>query len=1488
MTESINIEKARRFIKYLYEIHRSKFRIVKNIDEYKSEQVFWLYQIPDNSFCYCKLWSLEKEYDPDIWIEIKLPPEPKVPDVPEICKNWVVTNSLKNKENFPLILNKIEVTDEEENYCKTVYLKDHTQVKEKWEYYLESQWLPWVEKHNEWEKVYKVFKKLYEIYLEQFRQGEQYELILGVGLLNWKTLNNQHIKHPIIIANASIEFESESKTITIKAHQDGAKFRFEREIFYDIKNEQLLSVLKQKLEFEDPFEKELIEPLLKSVVHSLDPNSEYVESIKPEEKCLRKPIIRLAPVIILRKASKKGLFNCLETIKNQIKEGKHLKNLPDNFLDLCEIPKKSEEREINVAIEKGDAFLSGFDEKICNFFFPKPANEEQKRIIYTLNSSNGILVQGPPGTGKSHTIANLICHLLATGQRVLVTAQTSRALKVLEHLIPKEFHPLCIFLLGSGPQEKRWLENSVSRMISTWESYNKEKISQECEDIKTKLNQLKKEKAKLEKHIKEIREAETHYVNLNKEYKGTPPQIARQLKTKDYKWFEDIIPLDVKPPLSTEELYKFLKDLRTLYKNWKELEKNCPETQDLLSIEYFSNLIKKEKEICENYSKYDQNLVKMLLSLDSEKIKQIKNALESLFNVQKEILLNSDQWIRKALNDIVSENTSLWKQLLEITEKIVAEMERENLIQIVDENEVSYPENLNIKGLYEDVKRLKTYLENGGKLGWWIFKPKIVKETSYIFKEVKINNKYCSCSDLNILEKFLKAHINMSNLYSHWSSYIYKTSSSFLLQVERFKALSKILKKILIFEESIKNCRNIFRNTEIPLPNWNDKRDVEKFINSCNSALLELKRERAKKELKNLENRLISFSIKENVHPILQELLQAVINRDIVKYQRCFEILKDLEKKRQSKKELEGLIQELKRYVPRFIEKLFKTLELPVWDDRIKDFEKAWYWAQAKLWLENYIKKDNLFSIENRIKEIEKEIFKLTAQLGSLKAWQFSLLRLQEEHKRHMIAWKQAIKRLGKGTGKYAYKHRKDARYHLEKCREAIPAWVMPLYRLWDTISPKPEMFDVIIVDEASQCGLDSLLLFYIGKKLIIVGDDKQITPEEVGIDRDRIFFAIKEFLHDFEYRDSFYLEEASLFHHAQLRFKTLITLREHFRCMPEIIKFCNDLCYQESPLIPLRQYGSNRLEPLGAVYIEEGYCEGSRSNIINKPEAEAIVKMIVKLCQNSRYKNKTMGVISLLGDTQAKLIQNLLMKELGLEEIEKRRLICGNPYHFQGDERDIIFLSLVISPNHRYATLTKESDRRRFNVAVSRARDQIWLFHSVKIEDLNPNCFRRKLLEFFLNQDHEKQVSGIKLEELEKLAYKVNRSIVKPPSPFESWFEVDVALELLRKGYDIIPQYEIAGKRIDIAVIGSNTKLAIECDGDFWHGPEKFEEDMHRQRQLERCGWEFFRIKESLFYAKKKETLENLYAFLEKRRIIPKLYTKKFKKRIITKKVLN
>ncbi len=107
-------------------------------------------------------------------------------------------------------------------------------------------------------------------------------------------------------------------------------------------------------------------------------------------------------------------------------------------------------------------------------------------------------------------------------------------------------------------------------------------------------------------------------------------------------------------------------------------------------------------------------------------------------------------------------------------------------------------------------------------------------------------------------------------------------------------------------------------------------------------------------------------------------------------------------------------------------------------------------------------------------------------------------------------------------------------------------------------------------------------------------------------------------------------------------------------------------------------------------------------------------------------------------------------------------------------------------------------------------------------------------------------------------------------PRPFESWFEVDVAIHILEKGYELVPQYEVGPYRIDLIIADGTQQLAIECDGDQWHGPEQHEYDMQRQRQLERCGWNFVRIRGSSFYANQAEALKPLWNKIEQLGIRP------------------
>ena len=172
-----------------------------------------------------------------------------------------------------------------------------------------------------------------------------------------------------------------------------------------------------------------------------------------------------------------------------------------------------------------------------------------------------------------------------------------------------------------------------------------------------------------------------------------------------------------------------------------------------------------------------------------------------------------------------------------------------------------------------------------------------------------------------------------------------------------------------------------------------------------------------------------------------------------------------------------------------------------------------------------------------------------------------------------------------------------------------------------------------------------------------------------------------------------------------------------------------------------LREASSRKLLPCVINYrVDAGQLDGK--NKVNHPEAKAIVALMRACMEQPEYEGKTFGVISLLGDAQYQLIQKEIDASISPNEIMQRNILCGNSANFQGDERDVIFLSLVDSkdignpgPLHLQNYGVDDSTRKRYNVAVSRARDQLWVVHSLDAaNDLKPGDIRKKLLDYATN----------------------------------------------------------------------------------------------------------------------------------------------------------
>lgn len=1450
--------KAINLVRYLREVAQLGAKPVKDVKNY--EKVLWLSALPHVEGCWTQAWDADAERDE--WLLVKKPGS--VPELPAECRDWIDAKALSAK-TAPVL----PETNHKPQELMPQRLVDFPQVQSAWEQYLVQKWRPW----DEWRKIY---TQLFDLHQELQRKGDAMELVLALGLLVWQPQNGMLIRRHMIVANAVLDFDEKDSVFALKTANDSANLRLEFDMLGDGAKPGYAGVPAEKdlEQAEDNPWDAACKTVLQSLANAFQANGRYENSLEARHQPSDAPVVEYAPALILRKRSTRGLLDVLHGMQGQLDALPLGASIDDAFASLLEeAPAPRQDRDAESQGTEGAA-SSG------EVFFPKPSNEEQRLIVQRLRAGAGVVVQGPPGTGKSHTIANLICHLLATGQRVLITAKTQRALEVLggdNGLIPENMRPLCISLIGD---EQKSLQKSVSGILSKHQSWltNKAQQEQKRAQYVKKLDLLRRESATIGNKLRDAREAESKEHSVGDGgYQGTAAKIARKINDdrKNYGWLQDRVPEEGKCPISEGVLQQILQALRRFTSEKRaQLRQSWPAAEQMLSAEKFAAYVNREAQAVAQQQEAqkgeaDAQLAATLGKGTPDELEKLATALDALLAAHDSLQSAVPAWQEKALQDILDGNDAAWRERLRTAQEAVAAAKRH--AEKADAS-IVFPEGSTLRTLHKDALALHEHLEQGGSLGWGVFRPQAVKERAYLLKSVKIDGQPCKRAEHFVdLADVLAVQLALEKAWSDWKGIVEREEGASTRQALALEFLAKKLVKLLEFSDLCVKCRAAWKNCLHGMrekePQWGDAAQLDMWQASCRLAQAQVLQKAIAGHIQSADAPLVALLAKGDAHPAVQSLHDALRQRDTDAYKKAFESICILERERHLFDKLNTALARLRQMLPTLTMLLEGSSSDALWDKRLQSFGHAWRWAQAKCWLEKYIGGKDAAALERRSKEIEKEIFDTMAALAESYAWNGCMERMTDEHRQDMVAWQHAMKKLGKGTGKSANKWRRVARRRLNACREAVPAWVMPLHRVWDTVTPQAGAFDVVIVDEASQCGLDALPLLYLGKKILIVGDDKQISPTSFESSAAADALA-DQYLKDFKFKEEFDVT-ASIFDFGNRLYSGQVSLREHFRCMPEIINFCSKHFYSHAPLIALRQYDMDRLPPLEHVFVPDGYRKGD----VNKPEAQALVERIDAMCKDKRYEGKSMGVVTLQGNEQAPLIEGMLLERIGAAEIQKRRLLCGNPHSFQGDERDIIFLSLVAAPKESSdvanTALTRLAYEQRFNVAVSRARDMLVLFHSVKLDDLSKNCLRYKLLDYF-EHPAPLRVAGVSRNDLERQAHESNRSIDKPPAPFDSWFEVDVALELLRRNYVVLPQYQVAGYRIDLVIEGGRARLALECDGDYWHGPERYDDDMHRQRQLERCGWQFFRVRASAFYAGRAESLEKLWPLLRDRGIEP------------------
>ncbi|PRZ08595.1 uncharacterized protein DUF559 [Isoptericola sp. CG 20/1183] len=1308
------------------------------------------------------------------------------------------------------------------------------ELDEKFSAWLSTTWQNWVAVVTPDLAARALYGKLYGLHLRAEAEQDQYEVVWGHSVISYRG-EGVGVVAPLLTAPVVVEMDDNDGSIRVTPERT-VELELDALEGTGLSGFEGLVALRAKVQETppDPWSPEEIAGVRGQIVFPLGQDATLSSSTDPAP-ATGKPVLNEGWVLMLRKRPLRQ-ERFYDELSDKLRE---TERVPDALASVV-----ADKDIVDHALRALGHDVDTDDGTARRLLMPLPTNEDQERIARQLSHSRGVTVQGPPGTGKSHTIVNLLSHLVAQGKRVLVTAQNDQALRVLRDKIPEQLRDLSVAVLGSTPAAMEDLRSSAQSMQDSLSSIDPRREEKRISELGDKIDQVRENLRRTDLALIEALRSEQREYPLPAGPVRAPQLAEWVTSRRGIDVIPDRVPAQSRIPLNPDELIELQDLAQTIDPGDAERAGlDLPDENWLPAGAQLRQLFDRIDELQTTVTSLESGGLRIeavdrlshsALEATAQSARQEAQALETLGGDWETRLAQGILHGNPAVAFTIEHNHAVGAKLAEA--RAMKSQTAGHEIEVPDGDP-----HIQLPLLRQWSERLAA----GKKLP--LVGARDLKELS---NQVKVSGypvRTAQQVDLVAWAVRLRAMLVevrrlMASAYEPFNIPLPDQGTAFQFEAEQ------LAQRVVSVHRWWSSVHPGLAGTLAPLTSFADPagsvQSLQRTGELLSSAAARLEERELSARLHQLAVDLDQRSTQEKSSELWGALGSALAAREPGRWE-------------QVQAESSRLLTVRPR-VHRRAELLTRLADAgaPLWARSIlasagdtsvvgdpHDAASAWTVAAARSWLTTLHSESDVSRLMERAHEEAADLRLLIIDLASRSARLRLMQNTKDRQRKALGTWLEATRRAGKGTGKNAPRFLAQARAALPEAMGSVPVWIMPIYRVLENFDPRvSEPFDVVIVDESSQCDLLSLGVLALGEKSVVVGDDKQTSPQAVGVKTDRIFDLQSQFIADLHDKSLLTMDE-SLYSISGRAFPSTILLREHFRCVPEIISFSNR--YYNGKVLPLREVTVPQIGgPLRAVHVADGASVRTGSHRTNRREAEVLVEQIAECSADPHYDGLTFGVVTMMSGPQAQIIESMLVERLGTEEYERRHLRVGNPPVFQGDERNIVFISVVADDDSFAATRTMHEQWA--NVAASRAQDQLWVFYSVDPSTLNHNDQRRHLVEHV--RDAGRRVDPTDLYELT-----------------ESKFERDVLAQMLERGYDVAPQHKVGAYRIDFMVtVGEGERLAVECDGDSFHGPDKWDEDVRRQRVLERLGWSFWRVRASAYYLDPDAAMQPLWERLD------------------------
>ncbi|MFI5958571.1 AAA domain-containing protein [Cryptosporangium sp. NPDC051539] len=1375
------------------------------------------------------------------WLELVRPPRPRPPDLPAVVRS-LLDGTVDDPRRRPALREGWrEIAAERDPDL------DPDAVEPAVDEWLARLWQPWSIKAAEADAVRNAYSRLVELRQAAVRLEASHELVWGFGLFRGQ-VGGLTVEDPLLAAPVAIDVDPDSGALTVTPT---GELRLQTDAFEalpDAPDARLHDLAGPGGAMSlDPWEQAGRTEFYRSALRRLGLPPRVVR----HDAQLAEPHIRDTGLLVLR-PRRTALAGFLGDFRAALAAG----HVPSGSLAAL----LADDPSTLVLPDDPPEQWQSIGERLL---FPLPANLEQETIARRLARQRMVAVQGPPGTGKTHTIANLICHLVAHGRRVLVVSHRDEPLAEVRDKLPQPLKPLAISVMGSSAKQLGQLEIAVRQLQAEAGALDQEAAAEAVDELWAALDTAEQDLAGKYNALRTVADRESSTFLLDGA-EATAVEVAEWLWANEARlaFVVDAIEPGAPFPLAEAELAE-LTLLTNTYRpeDLGDAQRRLPERESLPD----GNRLARTDEHSDSLRQRVGSLAS--LGVDTNAVRsagrpEIAGLADEVWRVAHRARAYQPWQWRLAGRLAVS---PAWRETCQAEVAGCTEMltETARWRSVLAGRAVQIPEELwaDPRQLRTDLDMLRLRLVEARGVSRLIH-----RRLAQVRDEIRVDGAPLrTVEDVDAALATVRLDWARHRLTERWNHFVAELDGPQAPDdPSTVEVISGYLREVgdvvdigLRYWPTLRERLAVYLRAGNPgEADWADPNALATVATRVAELVVVFDSDDAEREGAAVRGVIDEALLDANASPHWRELDRAWATGD---YELWESVLADADRLRAAGPAMQRwqeLHAALSAKAPLWASRIAAEGRLP--DPAIS--HQAWNWRRADTWLRLVIGTEDTGALGRQADALRDRARELVGELATRSAWLAAAGRMDDQARDALAGWASALRKVGKGSGRRSAGWTALAQQHMRDAVAAVPVWIMSVDRALQQFTGGTTPFDVVIVDEASQCGLLSMPVLSLGTRAVVVGDDRQIGPYAIGLAHDEVARLGQDHLGDLPSWPLFDVT-TSLYDHAVRRSPEPLMLTEHFRCVPEIISFSSEQWY-DGTVQPLRA-DRGKLDPMRVVRVPGAREKRDRYGEVNLAEADALVATISRLAADPDYAGLTFGVISLLASSgQAQYINEQLVRHLGEQEMARRALKVGDSYTFQGAERDVMFVSLVVSDrDEARAAFTGADHHRRVNVAASRAKDQMWVFHSAGPENLHPDDARAALLRY---------CAAPKLG----LA-----ALAAEPVPDESLYaaceselERSVLRRLLELGVRPAVQYPIGRHRVDFVVPTTDgRRLAIECDHGRYRGVARWAEEMRRQAVLERVGGcVFWRVRGTLFARDPDAALSGLWPLMDDLGLLP------------------